>query len=348
MKYQRGFILVTTLWLMAAMGIAVGFFALWSQRTLSIAQQLQTQLQGEIDMVSTRNSLFYLLSTQRFTIAGLTVPLSDQADILTQRLYSYQDDPARGTELKLDDRPYKGMGSAYFALQDLGGLINLNIMPEPILKRFLGVLGISSQLQDGLVAKLKDYIDLDDLHRLNGAEASHYQQAGLLPPTNRHLTNPLEAQRVLEWAEQLPLWKDYALSQLTDTSTTVYPNFNTAPLEVLQATYNFDLESSRYLIEAREQTPFYRSTEIHQLMGSLGEMNELDTNYYASGFLRMTLWIAEGQRMKQIRFAIKDKGEKPWLINYQMELRLLPVYTEKTPHHVQIDFLSQPLPTTAP
>jgi len=96
------------------------------------------------------------------------------------------------------------------------------------------LLGVAEDLQAPLVAKLKDYIDLDDLHRLNGAESFHYRQRNLPPPTNRFLSNPMECKRILGWAEQSGLWKDLALAQLTNTILPVNPNFNTAPVKVLQ------------------------------------------------------------------------------------------------------------------
>jgi len=355
----QGFILVTTIWFLAILTIAASFLALWTQRSLTLAQSLQDDVQGEIDMYSTKSNLLYVLSTQRFTIGGMTVPLvADPAKtekslrdkFVKKALADYSNDPAKGTEIALDDRPYVGTGKAYFALQELGGLININLESEAVIGRLLGLLGVAEDLQAPLVAKLKDYIDLDDLHRLNGAESFHYRQRNLPPPTNHFLSNPMECKRILGWAEQPWLWKDLALAQLTNTILPVRPNFNTAPVKVLQAAYYLDAETAERFVKLRQTLPFYNVETIFQVTGAVMDLENIDANLFPSPFFRLTLWYQGNQRMQQIFLNSNPKGDdaKPWLISYRLISPLLPIYTQTEPNHVQTTLFDSSLSTKTP
>lgn len=354
---HKGFILLATLWFLATLTVAASFFALWVQRTLETAQYLREDVQGELDMSNTQAILLYLLTTQRFTIGGLTVPLSPEDKGSSEKefpeklkksaILAYAEDSAKGTEIMFNDQPYFGQGQAYFALQDLGGLINLNTVSEIVLNRLLGILGVEPHLRAPLMAKLYDYIDPDDLHRINGAESYHYKQRHLPPPSNRLLTNPLECKRVMEWAQQTSLWKDNALAQLTMTMIPIYPNFNTAPAQVLQAAYDLTPEGTKRIIELRKTMPFYNVDTLSQVAGQILDIDPVfEANFYAVPFLRMTLWHRGGHRMRQIHLKLTPQGNKPWLMISSLELKLLPTYIETLPDHAQTPIFVSTLPPT--
>jgi len=331
MRPPLGFVLVATLWLLAALTIAASFFALWSQRALTLAQALREDVQGEIDMSSTQANLLYLLTTQSFTIRGLTLPLPPETTYV------------KGAEIALDDTPYFGHGKAYFALQDLGGLININLASDAVLYRLLGILGVAVEARLPLIEKLRDYVDLDDLHRLNGAESYHYQQRHLPPPANHNLMNPLECRRIMDWAEQPSLWENNALTQLITTSIFFYPNFNTAPAQVLQAVYDFSAEGAERLVEQRKIAAFSRMETVSQVGGKFIDIDPLEVNFLATPFLRMTLWYEGSTSIRQIYLDLTPQGKKPWMLDYHLELKPLPSYTKSLPNHAQF-----PLSPTTP
>ncbi|RKZ71614.1 MAG: hypothetical protein DRR19_32465 [Candidatus Parabeggiatoa sp. nov. 1] len=345
---QKGFILVTTLWILAMLSVAASFFALWTQRTITIAQTRQANIQGEIDMLSTQANIVYLLTTQRFTLGGLTVP--DTSKNITPKKNDDDDDVsifALGTEIALDDRPYFGHGKAVFALQDEGGLININLETKQTLSRLLGLLGVEAKLRAPLIAKLKDYIDLDDLHRVNGAESYHYKQHHLPPPTNRYLIHQMETKRVLGWAKQTQLWKNHQFRQVTHLLLAARPNINTAPSLVLQAAYNLSADNAERIIKTRESMPFYGFTKIFQVTSVYLNIDPLEENFFPSSFLRLTLWHTSARRMRQIHIQLMPNAEnrKPWQIESNLEFELLPTYTEKFPHHAQTTLFTPTLPT---
>jgi len=346
MNKPTGFILVTTLWVLAMITLAASFFSLWTQRTLTIAQSRLADIQGEIDMQSTQANLIYLLMTQPFSFGGVTVP--DELDTTDSSKKVYDETlVAYGTEIALDDRPYFGHGKAFFALQDEGGLININIETEPTLTRLLGLFGVEEKLRAQLIAKLKDYIDLDDLHRINGAESYHYERRQMPPPSNHYLFHQMETAQILDWTEQTGLWKNDQFRQLTHLYFAARPNINTAPSLVLQAAYHLSADNAEHIIKMRERLPFSTVKGVFQATGVYLNIDPQDENFFPSKYLRLTLWYAGARRMRQFHLELMPNVEEraPWQIESSLEFELLPIYTERTAHHAQTTLFTPTLST---
>jgi general secretion pathway protein K len=73
-----------------------------------------------------------------------------------------------------------GNGSFRVRLIDEGGKINLNRVDEATLRTVLTNLGVDESRRSVLVDSILDWIDPDDLHRINGAESDYYES--LSPP----------------------------------------------------------------------------------------------------------------------------------------------------------------------
>lgn len=361
---QQGYILVTTLWVIALLTLLASFFALWTQRAMTLAQTKQRDLQSEIAMFNTQSNLLYLLNTQRFTIAGLTIPSSDVGLKLPKK---EEEEKSRapvdnrslphplfsmllpdesevsilpvGGEIAFDDRAYWGDGNVRFAIQDEGGLLNINLETEPTLRRLLDVLGVAEEQQDPLVAKLKDYIDADDLHRLNGAEKHHYEKQDKLPPRNRYLLSPLEVWQVLDWAEQSRLWENGQLQQVIRDRLSARPNFNTAPALVLQAAYGFTPEAAERVIKQRQNRPFYQLSPVTEVAGAVPTVDPEEENFFPSTLMRITYWTQENQRLRQVHLRLTSfaDGKKPWQIQRTLEMGILPRYKDAIPISTQTD-----------
>ncbi|OQW91202.1 MAG: hypothetical protein BWK79_17515 [Beggiatoa sp. IS2] len=339
---QRGFVLALTLWMLAILTIAAGFFSLWTQRAVTAAQTLQMDLQGEIDMQATQANLIYLMATQRFNIGGLTTPdkKSEEDSKSKTKILSTPNDFGEasilpeGGEIFLDDRPYFGSGKAYFALQDESGLVNINLESMEAMSRLLNLLGIKKDLCPALVAKLRDYTDEDDLHLLNGAEKYEYNLLGLSPPSNRLLIVPWEARRILDWDKQPALWENDTLPQLTQALVAAHPNINTAPAIILQAVYNLTDEATERVIKAREGLPFYEVSAVTQIAGMTLDIDpEEADNFFPASYLRLMLWYENARRMRQIHLQITPYADKskPWMVHYTLNYGLLPRYTQLSP-----------------
>lgn len=351
---QTGFILVTTLWILTALTVAIGFFSLWAQRAVELTQFLQIDRQGQIDAQSTQATLIFLLATQQLTVAGLTTPsrepLAAESPSLPDEKPEEEGDKLpilpQGNEIALDDRVYYGLGSARFALQDQKGLINLNFSRKLFI-RLLGLLGVAGEEREGLLAKLDDYIDPDDLHRLNGAESYHYKQLGLPPPSNHLLRTPWEIKHVLGWQQQVSLWENNRWGQLTTVAGyTGAPNFNTAPALVLQSFAGVDAESAARIIQTRQIQPFYTEEILYQTIGVNLGLDPLELNFFPAESIRLTLWQAGATRMRQIHLQLTPFADQksPWQIEYTIELPFNALYAQ-TPSDAPGTLFAAPLPS---
>ncbi|ALG67672.1 general secretion pathway protein GspK [Beggiatoa leptomitoformis] len=349
---QQGFILVLTLWIIAIATLAASAFAVWTEQAVNLAQNMQANIQGEVDMQSTQSTLLYLLNTRTYNMAGLTVPplkpvvteTKAKADVSIEDDFTFSE--VTHTEITLNDCVYQGLGSARFALQDEAGLINVNWISDTILYRFLGLLGIEAELRNPLLDKLKDFTDLDDLHRLNGAESYQYAEQHLPPPPNHRLQTPSQVKQILGWKDLNYLWESGVWEQNTSTSQNGLPNINNAPPLVLQAVYGLNTEAVARILAAREDKPLSSLNLVTTLTGIPLFMEEEDMIYFASPYLRLTLWHAQSQRLRQIHLWMNPFIEKnmPWQVLYAVELPPFASYSQATPKYVETPLFATTLP----
>ena len=241
---QQGFVLVLTLWVLVIVAIAAGYFAERVARAIELAQQSQQNTTAAIDMAGTHADMLYRLGTASMTEYGL----------------------GRGnTVIALDNRPYHGLGKTLVRLQDNRGLLNLNLIDDGRLQRFLGLMGIPAEQRGHLIDTLRDFIDADKLHRLNGAEDEEYLALKLPPPANRNLITPWEARRIIGWRDSPQLWKNGRLVELTTTSS-MGINPNTASAEVLATLPGVTEEFAQVIIARRKLSPITHEGQIVEII----------------------------------------------------------------------------------
>ena len=246
-RRPRGFVLVATLWVLALVAVVAVYFAERMGQARSLALAAQARTQALLDLSGARADMLYRIAT---------TPVS---------LYGLGQDPA--TALALDDRPYHSLGDTLVQVQDNRGLLNLNIVDDARLDRFLGVLGVPPERRSALVDALRDYVDEDSFKRLNGAEAAEYAATGLPPPRNAKLVAPLEARRIFGWAQTPELWQGDVLHRLTTTGTSFSMNPNTAPWQVLAAMRNMTPEGVQAILAARKLAPIASPQQVIALTG---------------------------------------------------------------------------------
>ena len=244
---QRGFVLAATLWMLAILAVAAAYFAGRIQHAREQAQLAQTHSQALLDLDNARAEILFRIATTPFSVYGLG--------------------PSASEAIALDDRPYLGPGDTLIRLQDNRGLLNLNIVSDDRLDRFLNVLGAPADRRAALIDALRDYIDEDDLKHLNGAEAADYAAAGLPPPRNAKLITPMEARSIYGWAEVPELWQDNRLTNLTTTGGSFSLNPNTASWQVLATMRGMTPQAAQAVIEARKSAPIVNPGQIEALTG---------------------------------------------------------------------------------
>lgn len=325
----RGFVLVAVLVLLVVIGLLAAAVATISERAVAAARADVEAFDAELATVSTRDTVLFLLNTQRQTFGGLTVddrvvwaagqatasrPDGEFGDGLPPTL------PV-GNEIRMDGSPYEGLGGMRFSLQDDAGLFSPNWTFDLYRPGFLGVLKVPASEWDALDARRLDYQDPDSLYRLNGAEADQYRAKKLPPPRNAPLVTPLELRRVLGWREALAGRDDSAIMGLLTASRSVSINVNTAPVEVLQSLPGVDRATAERMVALREKLPFMLNWQFIQDFGlALDEMAPI--GMLPVGYGTLHLWHNDGGPVRVLHWTLTptDEGGRPWRLDYEIVL----------------------------
>ena len=212
---QHGFVLVATLWFLAAITIVAAYFADRVGKSVESAAQSRRMTEAMVQMAGTRADTLFHFATDGFSNWGLGF------------------DPV--SAIALDDRPYRGVGKDVVRIQDTRGLLSLNFPDQLLLGRLLSSFGVPGEKHAALFDALADFTDTDNFRRLNGAEAPEYAAAGLPPPPNEWLYSPYQLKSVYGWHLLSDLWNDGRFLSLLTTSRISGFNPNTAPRDILIA-----------------------------------------------------------------------------------------------------------------
>jgi len=164
---------------------------------------------------------------------------------------------------------------------DEGGKVNLNRADEDTLRRIFTNLGIEEPRRGILVDSILDWIDEDDLHRLNGAESDYY--LSLSPPYTAK-NGPFDTVEELLWVRGVTPELFYGLEGevgLKDIFTVDSPtsptdrvnlrtdrvNLRTASAEVIHALVGLPLEKARAFVEERKKLSEKSVSDLLKLLG---------------------------------------------------------------------------------
>ncbi|MGB3394183.1 MAG: type II secretion system protein GspK [Stenotrophomonas sp.] len=322
-RAEGGFVLVIVLAVLVVLALLAAATATSAERAIRATQADTNRFQSELTMAGTRETLLFMLTTQRQTVAGLTVNESDAKAQMAMSL----DDPDGftalpvGNEIRLDGTPYKGLEDSYFSLQDDRGLLSVNWAPPMLRQAFYKSLGVPGDQWDGLEAKRLDYQDADDLHRLNGAEKDRYGQAGLPPPTNRTLATPLELRRILGWNDILTGTDDAELLSIFTMTRGADLNINTAPYPVLALLPELTPENATRMVELRRTNPFLSTFQAQQDFG-IGTTLEDGLALFAKPSGNLILWDHHSGARHLLHWTLTpfEVNGPPWRIDYEVIL----------------------------
>lgn len=312
-----GFVLAVTLWILAGIAIAVGLMTLWSLQQVEQARVGHERLEDELAANGTRDTLLYFASTRELTLAGLPVDvISDETRALRRldEMGSLVREPIGG-ELRLDGTVYRGLRDTRFAIQDESGLFGI-VMPQDLaLDRFLVSQGADPEQVPRLRDALLDYIDSDELTRLNGAERREYESVQRPAPPNRRLLTPGEIGRVLGWDQLEPA----LLAELPERITPFYAgavNLNTAPPALLPHWISGCPETCDRLVAARKEQPFRSGYDVQTRLGiALPGDAGVDYRFLADETLRLTWWGRAGAAWRMhVRLTPLADKRGPWSI----------------------------------
>ena len=309
---QQGFVLAATLWVLAFITIALGYFSLWTQQAVETAQQRLTDIEIAVDMESTYAGILYMFNTYPMGPTGL--------DLL--RIDDSADEPPEGRYLPLDDTPIKGYGSVVFSLQDEGGLIPINAQHHNHLRNLLGLFGVPGGERDVLLARLADYIDNDDLVHLNGAERADYLRQNLLPPTNHELRTGWESRNVLGWNMVADGPQNQLLPRYLNVVWNGVPNFNTAPAKILTTWPGIDQKDAELIVKTRKKTPLKNVSDLYRILGHTLSIDPMAASFFPTRYIRLTLRAPSTGQAREIHLELRPNADwdKPWFVDYALSL----------------------------
>ena len=312
----QGFILVATLWVLAALAVLAAYIDGVVATDVERAIATKGWLEAELDRRSTEATLVYLLSTGRMNHRGLIL---EDEQRFSNTLPEDKQLPDHGDgELRLAGEVYAGLGATRFSMQDEVGFASVNAPGSPVFAGLLEHAGVADSDVELIVARVEDYIDSDDTLTLNGAEHFDYRQRGAPPPLNWIMSSPQELSKVLGVGDMLtPAQWRRIWPALTMRPVYGY-NFNTMRPEILAALLDLDERGIRRVLEEREKRSISRLTTVALLSGRHLDIDEMEIRTLPSRFLRISVWHeGDGSRILA-GIVLTPLGETaPWRKDYR-------------------------------
>ena len=281
---HRGFILVATLWTLAALVLLAGYINELVASDRVRAEMTRQALQDELDARGTTATLLYLLATSRMDHLGLILERE-------QRLLNLGEGDrwTTGTGvLEVTGQAYIGLGRVRFSIQDETAFASVN-KPDPMLVAAFKHIGVSDQDIDWLMPRIVDYIDPDQAVRLDGAERYDYVSRDLAPPANWFMATPVELKKVLGVNDLLTSQQWRTLRRIVTARLKNNYNVNTMPPAALQALLGGDASAVRQVLAMRAERPV---TNVRTVVAQTGRRMLLpeDTLMLPSRIFRLAVW----------------------------------------------------------
>ena len=272
-KTQEGIALLIVIWVVTVLMVTVLSFSLMARTeahsTLSFKEGIEKNFLAEAGIERAIMELFYMRQNMNAAVT------------------------TKDTEAwKADGTSYSGQvgdGSYTVRIRGESGKLDINTVPEILLKNLLLNSGVKDDDADTIVDSIMDWKDPDDLHRLHGAESDYYMS----------LPNPYKAKNAdFDTLEELLLVKGVTpellygsteakglIDFLTVNSKSGTVNLNYAPKEVLTAIPGIGADTADRIIQYRQDKSISGLQEIQQLLGenysaAAPYIGVIDTNAY--------------------------------------------------------------------
>ena len=307
---ERGFVLVATVWVLAALVLLADYVDSVVSADRQRARLAKEALQDDLDARGTEATLLYLLTTGRRSHRGLLLETegAPNQDISSQ---------ASANMIALSGEPYAGLGRMRFSLQDEAGLASVN-KPGPVYRAVLRHAGVADSDMAGLLPRLRDYIDRDETLVVSGAERADYAKAGLPPPANWFMAAPLELKKVLGARAVVPPERWAVLRRTTTAALTVAVNFNTMSMEMLTAFLGGDEAAAQRVAAYREQRVLTDVDAVSKAAGvDLSAYGNFPSGTVVSR-LRIALWRDGDAQRTVVGVALTPNAiDAPWRKEYR-------------------------------
>lgn len=298
---QSGFILVASIWLLVVLLLIAGLFGVYVSTQVAEAGKAKARTVESLDWVSTEQTLLYLFSVNGMSRKGLLV----KGDV-----------PAT---LRLDGSEYRGWGDVRFSVNDFGGLVGVNVYNNLHLDQLLRSFEVSESGRRKLLDGLYDYVDMDDLIRLNGYEGLGSNNAEFAP-TNDLLKTIEELENVVGWQAFLNSYPGFRASDWLSTNWRSRLNLNTIPSSLFSRVLPIDEEEARRLIKARNEAPFKNMDSVDSLLRHrVGLIDDYYT-FIPTGDVRFRVYSAKSHKVSTFVVLYTPMSVRwPWVIDYRYQ-----------------------------
>ena len=195
-RNDGGFVLVATLWALAALAVLAAYIDGVVASDLRRASEARRSLQAELDRRSTEATLVYLLATGRMNHRALIL---EQEQRFSNSLPEGEYLPEHGDgEILVTGVPYAA-GRRHPLRHPGRGRPRIGQRP-PLRSPWRPCSSTRASPPSDtkrILARVEDYIDSDHALTLNGAERYDYLERGEAPPLNWIMASPQELRRVL-------------------------------------------------------------------------------------------------------------------------------------------------------
>jgi len=202
-------------------------------------------------------------------------------------------------------------------VQDSNGLLSVTTINTVALKRLLTYFEVDPQNADTFIDSLLDWIDQDDLTRLNGAEREWYSFQGLkYEPRNYPIQYKEELKLIKEMNSELYSKIEPYISILPATGF----NPNTAPDPVLIAYLDIGNDTLNVLKEYIQTKPITSDAELFSLTGRRIVKDE-GLYFFPSSYLEITVQAGKPRPFYTIKAGIylRENIYSPYNIIYWKE-----------------------------
>ena len=223
---QEGFVLPYVLLVIAMLAIASALTAQYFIKTSALMREIDTQVQAQIAFANAESQAIYSILSSNPVDGGFDLSGEEQLipdDFLTEeRDLSQNDIWLLGNELRIAPTE---QGRVFVKVDDLSGIISLNVAPKDYITKLLVYLDVPEQEALSLTAALMDYRDVDNVRQFRGAERADYRLRSMPPPTNSPLRHYAELYDVMGWRDALTGIDMRRLKSLTSLNQS-YPSLN--------------------------------------------------------------------------------------------------------------------------
>jgi len=235
---KNGFALSIVLWIVAALLLGIVFIVSFSKKNLKLTEKLQYKLETRVEAESLLEILKFLVLTSEYNGNSL---------IIHQKLpYDFPN------QIVLDGRNYMISNDINISMQDASSLLNvLNPSPKKIA---MLAADKNRELKYAIEDSLNDWVDKDNVVKLNGAEEAFYRLKKLVSyiPRNTPAIQSVDELRIIHGLDQLSSSQWQVLK-----SRLFYSKGATVNLSLIDALYlskllHLNISEARALVESRD------------------------------------------------------------------------------------------------